>query len=543
MGVTPAIDLTAGQRRTVLALLSRHLPNTAVWACGSRVKWTSHPASDLDLVAFAEAEQAARVAELREAFDESNLPFRVDLFVWDDVPRDFRKRIETEHVVLAEKERRLCKDYKEWPMVALGDCIEINTAVYSPRERWTFVNYLDTGNITENRIGEIRHLISGEDKIPSRARRKARSGDMLYSTVRPNQRHFGLLKKVPENFLASTGFSVIRGREDCARTDFIYRFLAQDSVVEHLQTIAEHSTSAYPSIRPADIERLMLHLPPLPEQHAIAHILGVFDDKIELNRRMGETLEEAVRALFKSWFVDFDPVKDRSRDNGDFPFHRAFPTGFLDSSCGLVPAGWEVKPVGEICAIFGGATPSTKVDDYWQDGAWCWATPKDLSRLSNSVLIDTARKITDAGLRQIPSGLLPKGTVLMSSRAPIGYLAIADMPVSVNQGFIAMVPDRGVPSSYLLNWCRFHDDAILSVANGSTFLEVAKRNFRKLDVVVPTAQVMAAFDGFSEAVYHRIALNARESVRLTGLRDVLLPKLLSGEIRISEAEKIVEAAT
>ena len=85
---------------------------------------------------------------------------------------------------------------------------------------------------------------------------------------------------------------------------------------------------------------------------------------------------------------------------------------------------------------------------YWQDGTWCWATPKDLSRLSNSVLIDTARKVTDAGLRQIPSGLLPKGTVLMSSRAPIGYLVIADVPVSVNQGFIAMVPDRGVPSSY-----------------------------------------------------------------------------------------------
>ena len=94
-----------------------------------------------------------------------------------------------------------------------------------------------------------------------------------------------------------------------------------------------------------------------------------------------------------------------------------------------------------------------------------------------------------------------------------------------------------------MNWCRFHDDTILSVANGSTFLEVAKRNFRKLDVVVPTAQVMTAFDGFSEAMYRRVALNARESVRLTDLRDMLLPKLLSGEIRIRDAEKIAEAAT
>ena len=238
--------------------------------------------------------------------------------------------------MLAKAEMRERSACNEWPTVTLGDCVEINAAAYSPGERWPFVNYLDTGNITENRIGEIQHLVSGEDKLPSRARRKARSGDVLYSTVRPNQRHFGLLKKVPENFLASTGFSVIRGKEGCARTDFIYWFLAQDSVVEHLQTIAEHSTSAYPSIRPADIEQLQLGLPPLPEQHAIANILGTLDDKIELNRRMAATLDEAVGTLFKSWFVDFDPVEDRNRGTGDCPLHDAFPTGFRDSSCGLL---------------------------------------------------------------------------------------------------------------------------------------------------------------------------------------------------------------
>ena len=198
MAVTPAIDLTGTQRRTVLALLNRYLPDTTVWAYGSRVKWTSHPASDLDLVAFAKPEWVARVAELREAFDESNLPFRVDLFVWDDVPESFRKRIKTEHIVLARRERSLSK---EWPEVGLGDCIEMNDATYSPREKWSFINYLDTGNLTENRIEEFQHLVAGESKIPSRARRKVQAGDMLYSTVRPNQRHFGILKKVPENFL------------------------------------------------------------------------------------------------------------------------------------------------------------------------------------------------------------------------------------------------------------------------------------------------------------------------------------------------------
>ena len=150
----------------------------------------------------------------------------------------------------------------------LGDCVVVNDAAYSPKEAWLFINYLDTGNITENRISEIQHLIAGKDKIPSRARRKVQPGDIVYSTVRPNQRHFGLLKELPKNFLASTGFAVIRGKDGLARTDFIYWFLAQDHIVEHLHTIAEQSVSAYPSIRPGDIEQLKLQLPHCPSKVA-----------------------------------------------------------------------------------------------------------------------------------------------------------------------------------------------------------------------------------------------------------------------------------
>ena len=457
----------------------------------------------------------------------------MDLLVWNDVPQDFRRRIEAEHVVLAKAEMMERAALNEWPTVTLGSCASLVGDKVTP------TNCGDLPYIGMEHIGQgtLSLLGTGKARDVESTKTAFRSGDVLFGKLRP---YFRKVVRTRFDGICSTDIWVVRPRQG-VEAGYLFYLLASVPFVEFANLGAEGTRM--PRAKWEHVRGFPLRLPPIAEQHAIARILGVFDDKIELNRRMGETLEEAVRALFKSWFVDFDPVKDRRRDNGDFPLHRAFPTGFRDSSCGLVPAGWEVKPVGEICAIFGGATPSTKVDDYWQDGAWCWATPKDLSRLSNSVLIDTARKITDAGLRQIPSGLLPKGTVLMSSRAPIGYLAIADMPVSVNQGFIEMVPDRGVPSSYLLNWCRFHGDVILSVANGSTFLEVAKRNFRKLDVVVPTAQVMAAFDGFSEAVYRRVALNARESVRLTGLRDVLLPKLLSGEIRIRYAEKITEAAT
>lgn len=247
-----------------------------------------------------------------------------------------------------------------WREVRLGDCVVINDDTYSPKEAWPFINYLDTGNITMNRIADIQYLDAAVDKVPSRARRKVRPGDIVYSMVRPNQRHFGIIKDPPENFLASTGFAVLRGKEGIAETDFLYWHLAQDHIVEQLHTIAEHSTSAYPSIRPADLERLELRLPPMEEQRRIAGVLGCLDDKIELNRRMAETLEQMARALFRSWFVDFEPVRAKQEGRWSpgqslpgLPAHlyEAFPERLEPSELGPIPAGWRVASLGDVIEV------------------------------------------------------------------------------------------------------------------------------------------------------------------------------------------------
>jgi type I restriction enzyme S subunit len=158
------------------------------------------------------------------------------------------------------------------------------------------------------------------------------------------------------------------------------------------------------------------------------------------------------------------------------------------------------------------------------------------------VLLDTERRITDTGLAQISSGLLPMGTVLLSSRAPIGYLAVAEVPVAINQGFIAMKPKRGVSNLFLLLWTSFAHDDILSRANGSTFLEISKGNFRPLGLVEPSPKVMQAFDQQARPLYKRIVESEQESRTLTALRDTLLPKLVSGELRVKDAEKLVRKA-
>ena len=277
------------------------------------------------------------------------------------------------------------------------------------------------------------------------------------------------------------------------------------------------------------------------EQRAIANILGVLDDKIELNRRMSETLEAMARALFKSWFVDFDPVRAKAegRDPG-LPQCLAdlFPDRLVGSELGEIPEGWEVQSAGDLAEVVGGSTPSTKEPAYWDGGEHGWATPKDLSSLSSPVLLRTERRITDAGLARIGSGLLPVGTVLLSSRAPIGYLAVAEVPVAINQGFIGMKPHAGIPTLFLLWWAHFAHDEIISRANGSTFLEISKRNFRPIPVCVPPAPVLKAFNDTAQPLFERIVVAAREAHTLTALRDALLPKLVSGEMRVGEADGV-----
>jgi type I restriction enzyme, S subunit len=259
---------------------------------------------------------------------------------------------------------------------------------------------------------------------------------------------------------------------------------------------------------------------------------------------MNETLEAMARALFKSWFVDFDPVRAKAegRDVGlTKPIAHLFPGAFEDSELGKKPLGWQIASVESLADIVGGSTPSTNKPAFWDGGSYRWATPKDLSGLLSPVLLTTERRITDAGLQQISSGLLSRGTILLSSRAPIGYLAIAEIPVAINQGFIAMKPKKGISNLFLLLWAKFSHEEILSRANGSTFLEISKSNFRPISVVVPTTDVMDIFDNCVRPNYERMAQCERESRTLAALRDTLLPKLISGELRVKDAAKRVEA--
>jgi len=341
----------------------------------------------------------------------------------------------------------------------------------------------------------------------------------------------------------STEFIVIRGRTGVTDNDYAY-YLTQWNEFRYFAISQMTGSSGRQRVPVDSLAKFIAPIPQnLSEQRAIAHILGSLDDKIELNQQMNQTLEKIAQTIFKSWFVDFDPVCAKA-EGGDpgLPEDVAtlFPDSFENSELGEIPTGWKVQPIGQAVKCVGGSTPSTKNPVFWDGGKNPFVTPKDMSSLTSPVIMDTTRHITNAGVDKISSGSLPIGTVILSSRAPIGYLAITEVPVSVNQGVIAMICSKELPNYYVLNWTEINMEKIKSNAGGTTFAEISKSNFRPIPVIVPENFILDAFIQQVEPLYKQVVLNLKESNSLATIRDTLLPKLISGELPITDVEKLLE---
>lgn len=328
--------------------------------------------------------------------------------------------------------------------------------------------------------------------------------------------------------------------------------------------------SPIPSTTRAAVYVREFDIPSKEVQVKIGNILKKIDLKIELNNQINETLESIAQSIFKSWFIAFDPVRAKiaAKQEGkdfelaamcvisgksedeiqqmakeDFAELQAtaalFPEEFVESELGEVPKGWEISTVGEQVQAVGGGTPSTKNADFWDNGIHYWTTPRDLSNLTDKILLNTERKITDAGLKKISSGLLPKNTVLMSSRAPVGYLALAKIEVAINQGYIAILPNTKYSAEYLIQWCEANMAEIKGRASGTTFLEISKKNFREINFICSDEKVVTVYTKTAKTLYDEISLKAEENQSLINLRDTLLPKLLSGELDVSSLEEII----
>ena len=284
-------------------------------------------------------------------------------------------------------------------------------------------------------------------------------------------------------------------------------------------------------------------LPPLSEQRAIAHILGTLDDKIELNRRMNETLEEMARALFKSWFVDFDPVRAKmeGRDTGLPPDVAAlFPDRLVESELGEIPEGWGVGVLDDAIELLNGGTPRTSVASYW-NGDIPWYTAKDAPSLSDIFAVDTERTITQAGVENSSTKILPAGTTIITARGTVGSLACLGIPMAMNQTCYGIQGAQGYSDFFTYWTIRKAVDELKSQTHGTIFDTITRQTFKIVDMVLPPVNVSEAFECTVNPIMKRILNNLHESQTLTVQRDTLLPKLISGEMRVNTRDEKSEA--
>lgn len=435
----------------------------------------------------------------------------------------------------------------ELAVLTLEDCLDalIDYRGKTPRKTDFGIPLITAKVVKSGRIETPNEFIATEDYEAWMTRGYPQIGDVVLTTEAPLG-EVAQIKFLP--VALAQRIVTLRGKRDLLDSSYLLYLMQSQEMQEKL--LGRSSGTTVIGIKQSELRKIQVALPPIAEQRSIAHILSTLDDKIELNRKQNETLEAMALAFFKAWFVDFEPVRAKQEGRWQLgqslpgmPAHLydLFPDRLVESELGEIPNGWRHSTIGEEVTVCGGSTPSTKEPEFWEGGKHCWATPKDLSGLKFPVLLGTDRKITDAGLAKISSGLLPIGTVLLSSRAPIGYLAIAEVPTAINQGFIAMRCDGALPNVYVLQWCRESMDAIVGNANGSTFQEISKSNFRPLRVVVPNEPVMTSFTKFADSLYQQLAKNEHESRSLAQLRNTLLPKLIPGELRVPDTELIVGA--
>ena len=745
--MTERLHLSPKHRAVIEALLREHLPGVEVWAYGSRVDGRSHDGSDLDLVLRGPGLQeipVGQVADFEEAVRESSIPFLVEARDWAWLPERFHREIERGYVELVRGEQRSSGVRTEWRDLPFSDAVVITPSV--GLERGKSYPFVDMASID---VG-CRSIYASQYREFQGGGTRFQTGDTLMARITPCLENGKIARyctlDATEVAHGSTEFIVIRGRPGVTDTEYAY-YLTRWEEVRNYAVGQMIDTSGRQRVPAASLDHLIVTIPPLPEQRGIARILGTLDDKIELNRRMNETLEAMARALFKSWFVDFDPVRakaalrihaahhapgsitpplkgsrgdkgaspqasrwgeagatqpprpwldvrrqytskallhaqalrqnqtnaegllwhylrnkqlggykfrrqqpigpyvadfaclpekllieldggqhadpnapDEQRDQflrqqgyrvlrfwnhdvfadcfgvlesiyaalthhppleggskdaslsgrGDPPplqpapdglasttppqggsdwsvararayldamdpeFVALFPDRFVDSELGEIPAGWRGGALDDMVELLSGGTPRTSVPNYW-DGDIPWYTAKDAPALSDVFVLATERTITQAGVENSAARILPAGTTVITARGTVGRLACLGVPMAMNQTCYGIQGSDGYPDYFTYWSIRAVVDELQRRTHGTIFDTITRQTFKLVEAALVPAEVARAFEATVKPVMARILKNLNESRALAALRDALLPRLVSGEVRVGHS--------
>ena len=547
------IDLNPKHFETVQHILAQHVPGCEVRAFGSRVKWTARDYSDLDLAVVGSKPLSWRQkGQLTEAFEESDLPIRVDVLDWHTISEEFKKIITEEYEVIQDSEdvtaneesgtlpKNSTRKNNRWDVVKLGDVVQINPQRKLTKTKEAFhVAMRDIEVFT-------REITSHSYKKFSGSGTRFQNGDTLFARITPclenGKTAYVSCLKPNQVGHGSTEFIVLSGIERKTDNLFVY-YLARDP---SFRTFAIHSmqgSTGRQRVMANSINSFEFVLPPIKEQRRIAHILGTLDDKIELNRQMNETLEAMARAIFKSWFVDFDPVKAKVEGYKppcvDTEAADLFSSAFQDSPIGKIPEDWKVGTLGDLSyKPQYGYTASAK-DKI--------VGPKFLriTDVNKKSWIEWGRvpycEITDEDFEKYR---LHKGDILIARMADPGHgVMIEEEQEAVFASYlIRFRPVIDLYAHFLQYWLRSNNywKLVKSREIGTTRASLNAKTLSGFPIIIPPQSIIEMFSSQVANLRARVVSNASEIELLATLRDTLLPKLLSGEIRVDDAAEILE---
>ena len=540
--MTDKLDLPRRYRDQLEALLREHVPDAEVWAYGSRVTGKSHDGSDLDLVLRSPTLEPLDEGclDLIEALEQSNIPILVQAHDWARLPESFHREIERDYVLV----QRVVSEPKGtmedgWAEIPFSEAVEINPSV--PLDRGVVYPFVDMASVN----ADTRSAKSVQEREFQGGGSRFQDGDTLMARITPCLENGKIARYqssgTQKDAHGSTEFIVIRGRPNVTDNDFAY-YLTQWKEVRNYAIGQMTGTSGRQRVPVDSLDHLTVPLPPVSEQRTIAHILGTLDDKIELNRRMNQTLEEMARAIFQDWFVDFGPV--RAKLEGREPYlppelWDLFPDRLVDSALGEIPEGWEVKTLSGCIEVERGL--SYKGSGLSSDGV-------PMHNL-NSVYEGGGYK--DHGIKYYsgdfqerhvaqPGDVIVANTEQGHDRLLIGFAAVLPQRFGDNGLFshylyrVRSQSGSGLSADFvchLLNTQAMHD-TVSGYATGTTVNMLPVDALRIPPTVIPPTQVLTTFSTISKTARMRQEFLVTEYQRLAAQRDVLLPKLMSGQVKL-----------
>lgn len=360
------------------------------------------------------------------------------------------------------------------------------------------------------------------------AKRLAKAGDILFC-VRGSTT--GRMNWADRDYAIGRGIASISHKHN-------YQSFLRALIEYRLPELLVSATgSTFPNVSKSQLHELQIPIPPLSEQREIANILGALDDKIEANRRENETLEAIARAIFKSWFVDFDPVHAKAKGEQpvgmDAQTAALFPDSFEDSELGMIPRGWRAGVLDDAIEILSGGTPKTSIDEYW-DGHIPWFSVKDLPSPSDVFVIDTERTITQKGVDNSATKILPLFTTIISARGTVGKLALTGVGMVMNQSCYGIRGANDYPNYFTYFHLKALSEDLQRRTHGTVFDTITRKTFEAVQTVLPSLESTLDFERNVEPIMQKILNNLKENQTLAETRDALLPRLISGELRVGE---------